>query len=69
MEWVGRQVWIWEELWVVCVCVCMVCVCVVCVMYLYMHPMLGAFGGWQRSSDPLDLELWMVVRYHGGAGN
>ena len=29
----------------------------------------GTHGGQKRPSDPLELELWMAMSYHVGAGN
>lgn len=37
------------------------CICTMCVP--------GAIGGQKGSMDPLELELWMVVNHHVGAGN
>jgi hypothetical protein len=38
----------------------------VCLCTVYMS---GALGGGKRALDPLEVELWTVVRYHVGVGN
>jgi hypothetical protein len=38
-----------------------VCMCTICVP--------GALGSQKGEMDPLELELWMVVNHHVGAGN
>jgi hypothetical protein len=35
----------------------------------YVHSMTGACGGQERISDPLELELQMVLSSHIGAGH
>jgi hypothetical protein len=45
----------------VCLYVCMYVMCTMC--------MLGGHGGQQRASDPLELELGMIVSCHVDAGN
>lgn len=37
-------------------------------MYVCAPPVSGALRNWKRSSDSLELKLWMVVK-HVGAGN
>lgn len=44
--------------WVLCAQACL------CTVY-----MSGALGGGKRALDPLEVELWTVVRYHVGVGN
>lgn len=47
-----------------------VCVCVLRLhMYLCARLIAGAFGGQEKASDALGLELLMAVNLHVGAGN
>ena len=36
---------------------------------MYTKYVSNALRGQKRALEPLELELWMVVSYHGGAGN
>ena len=38
-------------------------------MHMYTKYVSNALRGQKRALEPLELELWMVVSYHGGAGN
>lgn len=45
---------------------CVLCLYIVCVLHLCV---LGAHGSQRKASDPLEMELQMVVNYHVGTWN